>query len=209
MLLAARTNGLIGDGIKPWHLKATYTLLDEKGNVTDQGTYEEFWAAPVKYKLIFANRAGSRTEYGTDSGVLNSDNETPVNTHDIRHQLLLPMPPANRIENADLTLRHDIVEGEKLNCVKAANGNFSGFTYCLDAQTPALRAEAIGNEQILRKNIISFQGHYIAGDMQLLYGDQASVVVHLDSIEALTTIDEAIFTPPSNAVPQNVEAPHS
>jgi hypothetical protein len=36
MLLAAKTNGLTGNDVKPWHLKATWKLLDEKGNATGQ-----------------------------------------------------------------------------------------------------------------------------------------------------------------------------
>ena len=46
MLLAAKTNGLTGDDVQPWHVEATYQLLDEQGSVRDQGTYEEFWVSP-------------------------------------------------------------------------------------------------------------------------------------------------------------------
>jgi len=35
MLLAAQSNGLTGADIKPWHLKATYKVLDADGKATD------------------------------------------------------------------------------------------------------------------------------------------------------------------------------
>jgi hypothetical protein len=31
--------------LKPWHLKATYQLYDEKGKPGEQGTYEYWWAS--------------------------------------------------------------------------------------------------------------------------------------------------------------------
>lgn len=57
MLLAAKVNGLTADNVKPWHLRATYKLLDEKGNSTDQGVYEEFWVSPTKFKRTFTGNA--------------------------------------------------------------------------------------------------------------------------------------------------------
>ena len=30
--------------LKPWHLKAIYRLYDLKGNLTEQGTWEYWWA---------------------------------------------------------------------------------------------------------------------------------------------------------------------
>jgi hypothetical protein len=64
MLLAAKTNSLTGADVQPWHLKATFTALDEKGNSTDQGPYEEFWASPTKYKRTFTGTAFTRIDYG-------------------------------------------------------------------------------------------------------------------------------------------------
>jgi len=31
MVLAAKSNGLAGDGLQPWHLKASYTEFDAQG----------------------------------------------------------------------------------------------------------------------------------------------------------------------------------
>jgi TonB family protein len=209
MLLAAKTNDLVGDDVKPWHLNATYKLFDEKGNVTDQGTYEEFWVSKTKYKLTLTSKAASRTEYGTEKGILNSDNEKPVDTHDIRRQLLYPMGTANSIENADFTQRQVKLGGEELRCFnkKYSNGTLSPLTLCLDAQMPILRASSMrGNVGTTRNRIITFQSHYIAGDLTIFYGTTGGkAIVHLDSIEALNPIDEAVFTPPSNSIPQKIE----
>jgi TonB family protein len=209
MLLAAKTNRLTGDDVKPWHLKATYKLFDEKDNITDQGTYEEFWVSPSKYKLTFTSKTASRTEYGTEKGILNSDNEKPVDTHDIRRQLLFPMGTANWIENADFIQRQVKLSGKDLRCLNRKNpdGNLSPLTLCLDTQMPILRASSMqGNVGTTRNRIITFQGHYIAGDLTIFYSiPRGKATVYLDSIEALNSIDEAVFSPPSSAVPEKIE----
>src|SRR5580700_1766841 len=46
MLLAARANSIAGADVQPWHLKATFQVFDWDGKLTNQGTYEEFWAGP-------------------------------------------------------------------------------------------------------------------------------------------------------------------
>jgi TonB family protein len=209
MLLASKANRLTGNDMKPWHLKATYKVFDEKGIVTDQGTYEEFWASPTRYKLTLTNTTASQTEYGTEKGILIPDNEKPVNGHDIRPQLLFPMGTANWTENADFTQRQVKLDGEELRCFnkKYSNGSLSPLTLCLDAQMPILRASSMrGNLGTTRNRIITFQSHYITGDLTIFYGATGvKAIVHLDSIEALNPIDEAIFTPPSNYIPQKNE----
>jgi TonB family protein len=208
MLLAAKSNGLIGDDMKPWHLKVSWKMLDETGGITDQGTYEEFWVSETKYKLTCTNKTSSRTKYGTERGVLISDNEAPVNTHDLRRQLLFPMPDAHSIESSDYVLSKESFDENEFYCLnkKGASGSPYGPTYCLDTQRPILiSSEYGGAERTFRSTIVSFQNHYIAGDLQIFYGGNGSQTAHLDSIETLDPIDEAVFTPPSSAVPQKVE----
>src|SRR5438132_14384711 len=50
MLFAAKQNGLLGEDVGPWHLKASFTELDERGNAIDAVGYEELWVSPTKYK---------------------------------------------------------------------------------------------------------------------------------------------------------------
>lgn len=209
MLLAAKTNGLTEEDVKPWHLKATWKLLDEQGGVTDQGTFEVFWVRETKYKLTYTSKTSSRTEYGTEKGIVIADNETPISTHDLRRQLLFPMPSAHSLESSDYLLKEESVEENELICLnkKGDSGGPYGPTYCLDTEKPILIISVYGGaERTVRSSIVSFQNHYIAGDLQIFYsaGSNGSLIAHLDSIEALNPIDEAVFTPPSSAVPEKV-----
>jgi TonB family protein len=212
MLLAAKTNGLTGDDMRPWHLKATWKMLDEKGSVADQGTYEEFWVSNTKYKLTFTTKTGSRTEYGTEKGIVNSDSEAPVDTHDLRRLWIFPMPIPGSLKSSDFGLRPETANGENLNCLyrKGANGDPSGPLYCLDPQTSILRYTEypFGSERAIRRKIISFQGHYFAEDLQAYFGlgNKGSLTVHLENIGTIDPIDEALFNPPSSAVPQKIKS---
>ena len=73
MLAAAKLNNLASADAKPWHIKATFQLLDEQGAVTDEGTYEEYWAGPAKFKRIFTGKAFAQTDYGSEKGDMRTD----------------------------------------------------------------------------------------------------------------------------------------
>ncbi len=67
--LASQANGLHGSDLKPWHLRATWQRLDEKKQVTSEGTWEEWWAADMKYKIAVSSKGDQQTLWGTDRGV--------------------------------------------------------------------------------------------------------------------------------------------
>jgi hypothetical protein len=94
MLLAAKTNGLIGDDMKPWHLKASWKMLDEKGGLTDQGTFEELWVSPKKFKRTFTGVAFTQSFYRTEEDFMRSGvQKLPSELiSDVRRELVEPMP---------------------------------------------------------------------------------------------------------------------
>jgi TonB family protein len=211
MLLAAKSNGLTGSDMQPWHLKATYTLYDDKGNTSDQGTYEELWAGPTKYKQIFAGLAFTQTDYGTEKGIFRSGvRQLPSNLiADIRRELIAPLPDPPAIEHEVFDLQPRDSNGAKLLCTGVKNpsggGNpvETGLTYCLSADKPILRVAAYVREdmQALHNRILSFHGHFIAGDLQFVRSGKVALSAHLDSIELLNPVDDAVFIPAPDATP--------
>jgi TonB family protein len=207
MRLAAKSNGLTGDGVQPWHVKATYQLLDDQGNVKDQGTYEEFWAGPAKYKRTFTGKAFSRTDYVTKNGVLVSGDQDSQYTqaYEIRSGFFSPMPSPESIEKNSYVLQQRESGGVKLDCLnfKDALGNPFGPTWCLSAGKPILRFSApFQGRQILYNRILRFEGRFIAGDLEFIQQGKTTLTAHIDTIETLDPIDEAIFLPPADAAPQ-------
>jgi TonB family protein len=206
MLLAARTNGLTGDDVKPWHLKATWKSLDEKGSITDQGTYEEFWVSPIKYRRTFTGTAFTQTDYGTTKGLLRTgtENGAPNLVTELRRQLISPMQSSEAIEQESFDLQQRELGAGKFSCLsmKDAMGYSFGPIWCLDADKPILRVRALSQGVRIGFNrILSFQGRFIAGDLQFVQQDKLALTAHLESLESITAIDEALFDPPADAAP--------
>jgi TonB family protein len=206
MMLAAKTNGLTGDDVKPWHLRATWKMFDEKGSVTDQGTYEEFWVSWDKNKRTFTGAAFTETDYGTEKGVLRTgtENEPPHLVREIRRQFVGPMQDAQAIERENFDLQQRELGAGKFSCLsmKDAMGYAFGPTWCLSADKPILRIAALSKGTRIGFNrILSFQGRFVAGDLQFAQQSNLVMTVHLDSLESIATIDDALFVPPPDAVP--------
>jgi TonB family protein len=215
MLLAARTNGLRGDEIKPWHLKASFTALDESGNAKDQGTIEEFWVSSHQFKTAYTSSAFTQTDYGTENGVLRVGPPNPESILLVEAGQEFAMPggivSAQQIREFGLgfDLKERIFGGSKLLCLSESSsqgmsvprGYVSPYC-CLDADQPIIRvANRIGDQsQYLHENKVSFQGRYLPGDLQVSMGSRPVLKVHLDLVELLTTIKDADFTPPTTAV---------
>lgn len=215
MLLAARLNGLAEEGMKPWHLKASFRLLDEQGNLLEEGHIEEFWAGPHKGRLTYTSVDYAQTTYWTDAGTMRSGDKQmpPVPVLEMRNQLVQPFPDPAYLEHQGFDLRLQQAGPAKLDClaVKAAPGSTAlpvllGHVYCLDEAKPLLRISAMGQppdhvDQYVRNKIISFQGHYIPQDIRMVRSGKDLITAHLDSIEPLNPVNDADFTPPPDAVP--------
>lgn len=212
MALAAKSNGLTGSDIQPWHLKASFTILDDQGNPSEKGTYEEYWASQHQYKIVYANGGYNQVEYGTDAGLKRSGANT--------------LPPAlfrrasseltNPILVNDQLLEHWILDhekrergGVKLVCLHVKGWStpndsraFDGPTYCLDADRPMLRFDTnpMDSSEWARSNFLNFQGHYIAGDVECIRQTKSLFRAHIDSIETLKAVNESDFAPPPDAV---------
>jgi TonB family protein len=206
MLLAAKSNGLTGDDVKPWHVKATYQLLDDAGNVKDQGTYEEFWVSPTKYKRTFTGKAFTRTEYGTKNGALVSGDQDPLYSqgHEIRDGFFAPMPSLESIDKNTYVIEQREAGGVKYTCLnlKDALGKPYGSTWCLAPDMPILRVGLWSPDwQVVHNRILRFQGRFVAGDLAFIQQGKANLTAHIDTIESLGSVDEAIFLPPADAAP--------
>jgi len=98
--LATKTNGLGGEDLKPWHLKASFETFDEKGKSQTKGSIEVSWAGPQRYKRIYTSPNYSQVEYGTEHGVYYKGDLTPPPYPEaiIVDQLLHPLPSQEEID---------------------------------------------------------------------------------------------------------------
>jgi TonB family protein len=203
MLLAAKTNGLTGADVQPWHLKASYKLLDEKGNITDQGTYEEFWVSLTKFKRIFTGKSFSLTDYGTAKGIFRAGQSEPIHPpsyESLRRELVSPLPSPEWIKHCSVNSQSFGSRDDKLSCVDL--GGFNAPLYCLDPRQPIAVVDAYPAEQqqAMHSRILNFRGQFIAGDLKFIHAKKPTMEAHLDVLQTLSPVNDSDFAIPHEAV---------
>ena len=172
LLAVARTlHGLEDPQLKPWHMKATFQTFDAKGKPQNSGTFEQFWAAPDKYKRIYTSTNLNRTEGRTKDGFYHTGGHEPVPFPEslLAGELVSPLPAESDSQASELEM-HKVPFGKvQLQCVILAQKihaiepiPFGLFpSYCFDLQKPMLRFSIRDGGLEFRANEIGvFQGRY-------------------------------------------------
>ena len=196
MLAAKRVNNLTGSDMLPWHIKASFRILDESGSTVDQGTYEESWAGPDRLKRTVSTGRLTQTEFRSDKGVLRvgSPDDLDPNLLLVAHELTEPLPAPSDFEIQSFTAKKTQIGSSSFNCIHHDPG---GPTYCFGLQQPILRISSIGLDQTLRNRILGFQNRFVPGDLTLVHSGRTVLSLHIESIELLSP--EASLTPPPDA----------
>ena len=205
MLQASQANNLTGVDMKPWHIKATFQLLDDQGRQTDEGTFEEFWASPTKSKTTYSASAFTRTDYRTGQGLLRTGGEPPSTLIvSAANEFVEPLPSRESIDREAFELMPGNAGSMKLSCLSTTGMPANpGITYCLQDDIPALRASVrpfqSSQVQVLHNRIQKFQDHFLASDLRFMRDGKAVLTAHLEKAELLDPVNEAEFTPPPDA----------
>jgi TonB family protein len=219
LLLVQKQNRLTNPDTQPWHLKISVKELDPSGDVTAASQMEEFWAGPSRYKVIYTTPTGSMTEYATEKGLFRSAG-TPIPPGPLMQAGIAFTNPIFENENliAQWVLKRENRNdhGVKLVCLStkgirigSEERDLTGSTYCLDATQPSLvsrlnPAGSSGEAVYTRSGIQNFHGYYVPRDVSLTVGGIRTLEAHLDVLEDLAQADDAMFAPPSDAVPAPV-----
>jgi hypothetical protein len=209
LALAAKVNGLASDNVGPWHVKATFQLLDDQGKVRESGTYEAFWKSPNQYKVSYSSPSYTQTIWANDSGNFATTNlKWPGDVEwMIRRSLFDLVPEPDRLKNLNLQWR-ETSKGIKVKCIDEipvyGKLRLQGLPfYCFDSGTPILRfgSEAQQTYQGSFNSIASIGGTYIAKDVELAHDTKPYFRLHLDTLEPLHETGDEIFCPDPIAVP--------
>lgn len=211
MKLAAQINGLQGGNIKPWHLKASFQLYDDKGKPSEQGTMEEYWAAPHKYKLIYMSPSFTQTEWGTEDGKryrIGAQSRRPRLLALVQSQLLAPLPTEAAMSKVSFTRYPVTLGGISYSCVSMRH-EIEGLknppaglfpAYCFDIATLALRVRLFpGGDQFIANEIVSFQNRYLPKAIHINSLNKPRLDVHMDSLTGLQSVIPPDFDRPANA----------
>ncbi len=142
--------------LKPWHLKATYQLYDEKGKPTVQGTYEYWWVSPKVYRSSWTRPGATRTDWHTADGkhaYQASGERLNFFEYKLQSELFSPLPDLSDLDPAKVRLDSESLKsmGHKFPCIMVVplmpqHGRIQTVplglfpTYCFDPQKPVLLA---------------------------------------------------------------------
>jgi len=202
--------------LKPWHLKATYQLYDEKGNPAEQGTYEYWWASPQVYRSTWTRAGATHTDWHVVDGKhAHQATGEPLKFFEYKLQAAffspLPAPADLAPSKSRLDQRSIGSKGTKFPCIMVIPlmpkygelktvplGLFP--TYCFDPQLPVLRAShSFGSLNTDFNHIVKIQNKYLAREILVLEGQRKILSAVVDSVTTLVPSDPAL-TPPEAAV---------
>jgi TonB family protein len=214
MKMAAKVNGLHGLNEQPWNLKISFKALGENGYLMDQGTYEETWFSPIKFKRSLIGATQSLSDFGTSIGTLRSGGnlrpgdelKASAAFNDIHLAILNPLPADLFVQVSEVRGAERNVAGVQCHCVDLFQPQSAkpGYSYCFDANNGLLQATmaAWDNTQYVLKNSIQFQGRRVPGDIEIWNKGVLVLTAHLESIESLKKTDTVEFQLPTDAVLQ-------
>lgn len=199
--LASQVNGLHGDDLQPWHLHATWQTV-EKGNVQDEGTYEEWWASQNKYKINYTAKNYQETLYVTGHGAfLRGDTDTTrIVFSDIVEMVDQPLPDPKSVDNEKWKIVNHRQGNVMVTCA-ALKANPPLPQYCFADQLPALRIFTEPWESTAWNSVVLFQNRYLGETIRIVRNGSPEIDIKIDQLETLNQLADSDFVPPANAVP--------
>jgi hypothetical protein len=199
--------------VKPWHLKASYQVSDDKGNSEGDGIFEYWWVSPEVNRQTWTRGDSSHSEWQMGEKKYASRNTgKPLRYFEFKlmDALLSPLPGARETDPANYRLEREMVPlGDiKLPCImvtpimvhpgQLAQSPMGLFpTYCFDPKLPALRVTySMGNLIQEFNRIAKVQNRYLPREVEFYQGKQKILSATVDSVSNLDPADPALTAPP-------------
>jgi TonB family protein len=215
LALAAKKNGLQNVGSAPWHLKATYDVMDDKGAVKETGTFEEFWISARRYKKSYTSPSFTQAEYSTEAGVMRvgSPDWPGAAEIEVERSFSPPFPDSASLAKEKFKLKDQKTGGITLKCVTSDNVAPSDLSpsslHCFATDGPILRvvSSSIGLYDIFYNQLAVFRGVYVSRDISVKRLGKLFLHIHIDTLGALPTPDDSIIAAPADAMASGRRCP--
>ena len=198
--------------LKPWHLRVSYQLYDEKESPTEQGTFEHWWASPEAHRSSWTRGSVSYSTWQREGhGHAHQGAADTLSYAESRLERVFfsPLPSEQTVnsEHTQLEKRAYGKDANALQCVMvgpkmtemstAPIGLFS--TYCFAPSQPALVAYFAYAAPIVEFNQISkVQGRYLPKQITILSpGRKKLLTATVDMVSGISPQDAAL-TPPAD-----------
>jgi hypothetical protein len=201
--------------LKPWHLKASYQLYDEKGKPSVQGTYEYWRASPNVYRSTWTRAGGTHTDWHTADGkhaYQSSGESLSMFEYRLQSALLSPLPDVADLNSDKSRLDRQMVPmgSTKFPCIEVIpimpqHGQLQivplGWfpTYCFDPKLPILRVSfSLGSLTTEYDKVSKVQNRFLAREIQMLEGKKKLLSAQLDEVNGIAPGDPALVPPPES-----------
>jgi TonB family protein len=206
--------------LKPWHLKASYQFYDLKGNPTERGIWEYWWASPKVHRSSLMRGAMTTSEWRTRDGIthkLTSGENPRYFERSIASVVLSPLPmfPIMWKEENRPTLSEAAASDPRFSCFEiqypqTRNGKFEstfrGGRYCFDKETTELREIDFDANVTKYDRIEKMQGRYLDRTADVWVSGIRAFSISVDSVDQIDASD-ANLHPPSNAQVEDDQPP--
>lgn len=208
MLLAAKVNGLSGEDMKPWHLKANYQTFDADGKPKDKGVFEEWWVGPEKYKVSYTSAHFNQTLYwnGKARLVTGDGGWAGLPALMVREYLDSPMPTKSQIQDRKFSIVDTKIGLVSLTCLRPmpvsapAPHDLALPTTCLDGKSAALRLQSnLGGLYIQFNDIVLADGHYLAKQISIENSNLPIVNLNVVALDFPAEMSDADVAAPASA----------
>jgi len=208
--LALTQNDIDVEGLKPWELKATFQLYDEKGKPTETATLDEIWGGRKQQKRTWASPSFNQVEVVNEQGTFRSgsQDEVPLTLEHARLIMVHPMPPADDISEAKTAMLKKRFNKVDLNCVElfpSIKGQVdtppAPFSmYCFDRDHPIyLAGYGYGEISYVVNTVGKFQNRYIGLTDSVAINDILLVKGTIGDLRTIPNVDASMFVTPANA----------
>jgi len=192
--------------LKPWHLKASYQLYDLKGNPTEKGTWEYWWASPKVNRMSWTRKGVEHTTWTTaDGSSYYKDSGAPLKYFEgnLTSYLFYPLPFRTLLDSKGNELGIKTVGNgaQTRTCVSATDpfqipGTFNTSpvpdVYCFDPPTKALLTV---HKEIFTTGygqIVKTQGRYLARQVVVFAGKIAAFSFNAEEPDFIEATDPAL-----------------
>ena len=182
--------------MKPWHLKLHAQLFDAKGNPSEQGDIEEWWAGPDLYLVAYSLPSYTGKLLHNADGVFRTGGigAPPMAVAMLLEQAIHPMPRAEDVAASEPVLRKQTVGGIPLDCIMLTQP-LKGIpveplglypTFCLDAAKNALLATyELGTVATVQNSAGLFQKVTVATSFSINFGPTKMADGHITMLAVL------------------------
>ncbi len=201
--------------LKPWHMKATYQLYDDKGKPSEQGTFEYWWASPKVHRSTWTRPGASRTDWYTADGkhaYRASGSELTYFEYMLESTLVSPLP--SDIDKLDLTKvklsEQGLTSGSvSLNCiqftkpevkpVRASELLIGENTFaCFGSDAPVLRLYDFSEIVVQFNDIVEFQHRFLSRNIEMFNGSKIFLTSTVSQVTVESNSGSAV-TPDADA----------